>query len=95
MNIKNVTNIVANIRRIKGGKGDNLKIDAIVSGASTSAIEIVMTYTGANVSRPIAVDVKRASLNSFRTGILVSILQIYVFTGLTMNVLRLNGQDEG
>jgi F0F1-type ATP synthase membrane subunit a len=47
------------------------------------------------VIKPIAVEVKRASLNSFFTGIFVSILQIYVFTGLTMNVLGLNGQDGG
>jgi hypothetical protein len=47
------------------------------------------------VIKPIAVDVKRASLNSFLTGIFVSITQIYVFTALTMNVLALNGQVGG
>jgi hypothetical protein len=37
----------------------------------------------------------RAILNSFLTGILVSISQIYVIVRLSMNFLSLNGQDWG
>lgn len=94
MNIRIVMKTVAIIKITIGGTGDSFKIDDIVSGARASAIEKVITYTGAIVSRPIAVEVKRASRKSFLTGIFVSIPQIYVIRMLTMNVLGLNGQDE-
>lgn len=55
--IRNVMKTVAIKEITRGGNGDNFKIDAIVSGARTSAIEKVITYTGAIVIRPIAVDV--------------------------------------
>ena len=79
VNVNNVMNTVPINKSTRGGNGDSFNIDAIVSGARTSAIEKVITYTGAIVKRPIAVDVKSASLNSFLTGILVSISQIYAF----------------
>ena len=43
MNIKNVMNAVAINKSTKVGNGDSFKIDAIVSGARTSAIENVIT----------------------------------------------------
>jgi hypothetical protein len=42
-NIKNVMNTVAINKSIKVGNGDSFKIEAIVSGARTSAIEKVIT----------------------------------------------------
>ena len=43
MNIRNVIKTVANNKIIRGGNGDSFKIDVIVSGARTSAIEKVIT----------------------------------------------------
>jgi hypothetical protein len=43
VNIKNVMNTVPINNSTRGGKGDSFNIDAIVSGARTSAIEKVIT----------------------------------------------------
>ena len=57
MKIRNVRNTVAINESMIGENGDSFKIDAIFSGARISAIEKVITYTGAIVIRPIAVEV--------------------------------------
>jgi hypothetical protein len=43
VNIRNVMKTVANNKITSGGNGDSFKIDVMVSGASTSAIENVIT----------------------------------------------------